>query len=77
MQLWKSHKVDFLTKNSLNMFNAMTTARYYEIYKMYVCEHHLPDDSKTITVTALHNFIHQNLDADEIEEYLQRAEHFA
>jgi hypothetical protein len=55
-------------------YNARTTVRYFKIYKMYLMDNNLADDSKTITVKDLHDFIHEMLDPDEIEEYIQKVE---
>lgn len=49
--------------------NARKIARYFLIYKEYLLDNNLEDDSKTITAKDLIFFVDNNIDPDDLEEY--------
>lgn len=51
---------------------AKKVVRYYLIYREYLLEHNLPDDSNTITVSNLIDFVENQIDTEYLLELADR-----
>lgn len=47
-----------------NQINAKLVVRYYHIYREYLWENGLDDDSKTIDVESLVNYVNSEIDTE-------------
>lgn len=50
--------------------NALQVVRYFKIYKQFLMENNLADDSKDISVESLIDFVENNIEEDERMEII-------
>jgi hypothetical protein len=63
----------FLRMKLANLKNARLVARYFDVYRNYLWNNNLPDDSKSISVDALFDFVENHIDEDERNDLISQS----
>lgn len=56
----------------IGTMGAREIARYFEVYKMYILDNNLDDDSKEINITELVNFVDNEISPEDFKECYQK-----